>query len=355
MLSRITTLKSKLHEKKIDGLLVTNPENLYYLCGYSGSNGMLIVKQGRSQPIFYTDFRYQEQIKTEVKECQKKIWDRSLYETFPVQDLSGVKSLGFEADSISYANYCLIKRQLSSGIKLVPTYQLLGEMRMIKDVAEIKKISKAVELTDQVFASVLKIVKPGVTEKELAREIDYQFIKYGEVAFPTIVAFAERGALPHAQPTGKKLKKGDVVVFDMGIKYEHYCADMTRTVVMGKASGKVRKIYNIVLTAQQMAEQKIKPGISAKEVDKAARDFIVSKGYGKNFGHGLGHGIGLLVHELPAINSKSNEQLKAGQVFSNEPGIYLPNEFGVRIEDLVLVTSKGYKVLTKSPKELMEL
>jgi Xaa-Pro aminopeptidase len=354
MLKRISVVQSKLQEKKIDAILVTNPENLYYLCGYSGSNGMLLVKKDEPA-IFYTDFRYQEQIKKEVKGCRKKIWDRSLFSAFPVRDLSGIKSLGFESYSISHANYSLIKNQLKTKVRLVPTCMLISGMRMIKDKTEIEKIRKAVNHTDKVFSNILNIIKPGVTEKDLAREIDYQFIKYGEVAFSTIVAFAERGALPHAQPTNKKLKKGDVIVFDMGIKYEHYCADMTRTVVMGKASSKVKKIYDIVLTAQQMAQEKIRAGKRAQEIDCIARNYIKDKGYGEYFGHGLGHGVGLAVHEMPAVNSKSTDLIQTNQVFSVEPGIYLPNQFGVRIEDLVLAQKSGCEILTKSPKDLIEL
>jgi Xaa-Pro aminopeptidase len=355
MEKRINVLKSILKTIGVDAFLVTDPANLFYLSGYTGSNGMLIVRNNQSKPIFYTDFRYQEQIKTEVKDCQKVIWDRNLYEDFPVKDLSGIKSLGFESYSVTYANFLDIKRQLKSRIKLVPTYQIVGNLRMKKDNNEIKKIRKAVYYTDKVFADILKIIKPGVSEKDLVREIDYQFTKYGDIAFSTIVAFAERGALPHAQPTNKKLKKGDVIVFDIGLKYEHYCSDMTRTVVMGKASSKVKKIYNIVLTAQRLAQEKIIRGKLARDIDRISRNFISSKGYGMYFGHGLGHGVGLMVHEMPVISSKSNDVLNINQVFSVEPGIYLPNEFGVRIEDLVVVKEKSCEILTKSPKELIEL
>jgi len=335
-------------------LLVTNPANLLYLCGYSGSNGMLLAKKG-APAIFYTDFRYQEQIKQEVKGCQTKIWDRSLFSIFPVQDLVRVNSLGFEGNSLTYHNFSLIKKQLKSNINFVATSELVERQRCVKDKQEIEKISRAVRNTDKVFLNVLKMIKPGITEKDLANEIDYQFLKLGGIAFPSIVAFAERGALPHAQPTNKKLKKGDVIVFDIGVKFEHYCADMTRTVVMGKASSKVKKVYDIVLTAQQMAQQKIRAGKKAQDIDRIARNYIKDKGYGEYFGHGLGHGVGLAVHELPVVNSKSTDLIQINQVFSVEPGIYLANEFGVRIEDLVVAQKSGCEILTKSPKELIEL
>lgn len=353
-MNRIAIVKSKLQEKKIDALLITNPENLYYLCGYSGSNGMLLIKK-EAPAIFYTDFRYKEQIKKEVKGCQKKIWDRSLFSAFPVADLKGLKTLAVEANHISYANFCLIKNQLKLNTRILPITGVIENLREIKDAVEIIKIKRAVNYTDKVFLEAIKMAKPGITEKDLANEIDYQFLQFGGIAFPSIVAFAERGALPHAQPTNKKLKKGDVIVVDIGAKFEHYCADMTRTAIFGKASGKVKNIYEIVLTAQKMALAKIRTGKTAQEIDAVARNYIQEKGYGKYFGHGLGHGIGLAVHELPTVNSKSKDVIQANQVFSVEPGIYLPNEFGVRIEDLVVAKKNGCEILTKSPKELTEL
>jgi Xaa-Pro aminopeptidase len=355
MSNRIGLLKKKLKQDRVDVFLVSDPANLFYLCGYAGSNGMLIIRNNQSKPIFYTDFRYQEQVKNEVIGCTVKILNRNLYSDFPLSDIKGAKSFGFESNHLSYGNYARVKKQLNREVKLIPNDSYIQSLREIKDSDELNKIKKAVAITDKVFQYVITMIKPNITEKDLATEIDYQFMKRGEIAFPTIVAFAERGAMPHAKPTGKKLKKGDVIIFDIGAKYENYCADMTRTVVLGKVSSKVKEIYNIVLTAQRIAQEAIEDGKLARDIDSIARDYIRDKGYGKYFGHGLGHGIGLVVHEMPSVSSKSDDVLKINQVYSVEPGIYLPNQFGVRIEDLVVTKPKGCEILTKSPKELIEL
>jgi Xaa-Pro aminopeptidase len=354
-MNRIKLLRQFLYKDGVDAFIVSDPANLIYLSGYTGSNGMLIVKKSQLKPIFYTDFRYKEQIKEEVKGCRTIIRDRNLFTDFPVNDLKGIKLLGFESSSLSYANYLHIKKQLKSKARLVPTSGIIENLRTVKEKSEIEKIRKAVSITDKVFLNILKQVKPGVSEKELASEIDIQFMRQGSIAFPTIVAFTERGALPHAKPTNKRLKKGDVVIFDIGVKSENYCSDMTRTVVLGKASSKVKNIYNIVLTAQRLALENIRAGEPASKIDAFSRNYIQEKGYGKYFGHSLGHGVGLMVHESPTLSTKSKEILKTNQVTSVEPGIYLPGEFGVRIEDLVVIKSTGGEVLTKSPKELIEL
>lgn len=353
MNKRIESLKLSIQNKKIDVFLVTDPANLFYLTGYTGSNGMLIVHNNHHRPTFYTDFRYQEQVKQEVSGCQVKIWDQNLFTNFPVNDIGKAQQLGFES-SLSYSNYSAIKKQLDR-MKMIALDNIVEDLRKVKDKTELEKIKESVMITDKVFKNTLNMIKPGITEKELANEIDYQFKKYGEIAFPSIVAFGERGALPHAQPTNKKLKTGDVIVFDIGAKVNNYCADMTRTVVFGKARAKVKEIYQIVLSAQRLAEEKIRAGKRADEIDSCARNYIKEKGYGKYFGHGLGHGIGIMVHEAPTVSTQSKDVLLLNETVTVEPGIYLPTEFGVRIEDLVVIKGKGCEILTKSPKELIEL
>lgn len=354
MNNRIKSLKLAIQEKKVDAFLVTEPANLFYLTGYTGSNGVLIVHNNHTQPIFYTDFRYQEQVKNEVSGCQIKIRDQNLFTNFPVDDVSKVRVLGFESNSLSFANYTIVKSQLPR-IEMKPLENTIEDLRKIKDKTELQKIKDSTNVTDKVFRDILAIIKPGQTEKEIANEIDYQFRKYGEIAFPSIVAFGDRGALPHAQPSNKKLKSGDVMVFDIGAKINNYCADMTRTAVCGKASAKVKKVYEIVLTAQQLAEEKIMAGESGVEIDRYARNYITEKGLGKFFGHGLGHGVGIMVHEAPTLATQSKDILKSNETVTVEPGIYLPGEFGVRIEDLVVVKEKGCEILTKSPKQLIEI
>ncbi len=353
--NRISLLKRKFKKDKVDAFLVSDPANLFYLCGYTGSNGMLIVRNNQSKPTFYTDFRYQEQVKNEVSGCTVKIVNRNLYSDFPLVDIKGIKSFGFESNYLSYGNYARIKKQLNRIIRLIPNDNYIQSLREIKDSDELNKIKKAAIITDKVFQNVITMIKPNITEKDLATEIDYQFMKQCEIAFSTIVAFAERGAMPHAQPTNKKLKSGDVIVFDIGAKFQGYCSDMTRTVVFGKASKKVKEIYNIVLTAQKLALNKITAGKTAAEIDGYARNYIKEKGYGNYFGHGLGHAVGIMVHENPTLSSKSLDILKPNQTATVEPGIYLPGEFGVRIEDLIVIKERGYENLTKTPKELIEL
>jgi Xaa-Pro aminopeptidase len=352
---RIKSLKLTLKYNKVGTFLVTDPANLFYLTGYTGSNGMFLLHDNQTKPIFYTDFRYQEQVKHEVSGCQIKIWDRSLFTNFPVEDIQSVKQLGFESNNLSFANYTRIKKQIKGKTKMVPLDYIVEYLRRIKDNTELQKIKDSVLVTDKVFKNILTLIKPSITEKELANEIDFQFRKYGDIAFPTIVAFGARGALPHAQPTNKKLKSGDVIVFDIGAKINNYCADMTRTIIFGKASAKVKKVYEIVLSAQRLAEQKIMAGKRAVEIDSYARNYIKDKGYAKYFGHGLGHGVGIMVHEGPTLSSQSKENLVINETVTVEPGIYLPGEFGVRIEDLVVIKEKGCEILTKSPKELIEL
>lgn len=354
--TRVSQFKQYLTRKNLDAFLVTDLSNLLYLIGYTGSNGILLIKTNKSQPIFYTDFRYQEQAHNEVYNCRIRITTRNLFTNFPLEDISNVKTCGFDSNHLSYANYQTLKEQFKHKIKLIPIKDaFIEELRSIKSESEIAKIRKAVEVTDKTYAHIINMIKLNVTEKDLANEIDYQIKKEADLAFPTIVAFAERSALPHAKPTNRKLKKDDVILFDFGARYDNYCADMTRTLVWGKASSEVKGIYEIVLTAQKRAKENIRNNKLCADIDKSAREFIQKSGYGKYFGHGLGHGVGILVHEKPVLSEKSIEVLKSGQTVTIEPGIYLPNKFGIRIEDLVLVKSDCGEVLTRSPKELIEL
>ncbi len=216
-------------------------------------------------------------------------------------------------------------------------------------------IADAQRVTDRVFKDVLSMVKPGVRERDLALEIEFQFRRHGEVAFDSIVASGPNAAKPHAGFSDRKLKKGDALTFDIGCRLHGYCSDMTRTVFVGKAPDELRRVYEIVHEAQRRALDTIKPGITAKAADAAARDYITKQGFGKQFGHSLGHGVGIEVHEIPTLAATSKEKLVPGDVVTGEPGIYLPGTGGVRIEDLVHITRTGYTNLTRSPKRLIEL
>ncbi len=353
MKSRINNLIRRMDEENLDGLLISDLTNLRYLIGYTGDNGLLLLSKGKA--LFFTDFRYAEQSKREIRNAKIKIRERDLFSVFPIEFVVGMKRLGFEAENISYQNYQRLKKQIKK-TKLVPCGNWTKDLRAIKDEMELNLIRKAAEINDKIFALVLRRLKPGLREREIANEIEYEIrCNGGELAFPPIVAGGRNGALPHYQPGMKKLKFGEPVVIDFGTKYQGYCSDMTRTVFIGRASRYSKKIYSIVLEAQLAALAMLKPGEKASVVDASARDFITKKGYGKYFGHSLGHGVGLLVHENPALAKTSQAILAENNVITVEPGIYLPEWGGVRIEDLVRITPNGYEILSKSPKELIEI
>ena len=352
MIERIKALRARMAQKKLDGMVITDLANMRYLVGYSGDNGILILTKNRS--LFFTDFRYQEQSRREIRNAIAKIRSRDLFAVFPVEELKGIRRLGFETESLTHRNYLRIKKQIKR-IKFVPCENWTYQLRAVKDNEELKLIRQAAAISDAVFAKIIERIKPGVFEKDLAAELDYLITQQAEIAFPTIVGAGRNGALPHYQPGMKKLKKGEPVIFDFGARYQGYCSDMTRTVFVGKADKKSKEIYSIVLEAQQRALDAIKLGEKSSDIDAKARDYITEKGYGKYFGHGLGHGVGLMVHEGPALAKTSQAILNINNVVTVEPGIYLPDWGGVRIEDLVRVTKDDCENFTKSTKECLEI
>jgi Xaa-Pro aminopeptidase len=352
MPKRIERLRGLMRREKLDGFVVVNLPNIRYLCGYAGSNGLMLVT--RHDCWFYTDFRYQEQIRTEVKGCRKRVLTRDLVSHPPPEWGRSYRRLGVEEGHITLGRFKQFRKRFPKA-RLVPTKDLVLELRRTKETVEVETIAEAQRITDRVFRDILKMVKPGVRERDLALEIESRFRKHGEVAFDSIVASGENAAKPHAGFSDRKLRKGDALTFDIGCRLRGYCSDMTRTVFVGKAPAELRKVYEIVLEAQRRALDTIKPGIAAKAADAAARDYITEEGYGKQFGHSLGHGVGIEVHEMPTLAATSKETLAPGDVVTVEPGIYLPGVGGVRIEDMVHVTETGYANLTRSPKRLIEL
>jgi len=352
MSKRIERLRGLMRREKLDGFVVTNLPNVRYLCGYTGSNGLMLVTG--SDCWFYTDFRYQEQIKTEVKGCRKRVLVRDLVSHPPPEWGGSYRRLGVEENHITLGRFKQFRKRFPKS-RLVPTKDLVLELRRTKEPVEVETIAEAQRITDRVFQDVLKMVKPGVRERDLALETESQFRRHGEVAFDSIVASGPNAAKPHAGFSDRKLRKGDALTFDIGCRLRGYCSDMTRTVFVGKAPAELRKVYGIVFEAQRRALDIIKPGIAAKAADAVARDYITEKGYGKQFGHSLGHGVGIEVHEMPNLAATSKETLAPGDVVTVEPGIYLPGVGGVRIEDMVHVTKTGFTNLTRSPKRLIEL
>ncbi|MFW6306808.1 MAG: M24 family metallopeptidase, partial [Bacillota bacterium] len=266
---------------------------------------------------------------------------------------TGVKKLGIESKSITYFQYLKYDDHIDT--EIIPTHNLVEKLRMVKDKFELKMIQKAVDITDQAFKYICRYIYPGLTERELALELEFFLKKMGaeKNAFDFIVASGQRSALPHGVASDKLIEFGDFVTFDFGVFYQGYCSDMTRTVVIGEPTIEQEKVYNIVLDAQLAVIEKIQAGMNCKDVDGIARDIISESGYADNFGHGLGHGIGLEIHEGPRLSFSSDEVLETGMVVTDEPGIYIPEWGGVRIEDDLYITDEGCKVLNSSPKELL--
>lgn len=352
MATRIQRLRELLARENLPSLLVSSPPNVRYLCGFSGSNGILLVT--RKSAWFFTDFRYQEQMKYQVHGCRKQMLKRDLFTDFPQEYIRGADRLGFEESHITVARYKMLKRRLKR-VRLVGTKDLVIGLRRTKDKGEAALIRRAQRITEEAFRWALENARPGVRERDLAAGIENLFRQQGECAFPSIVASGPNAALPHAKPSDRQLRKGDVITFDIGCKYEGYCSDMTRTVFLGRPDPDLAQVYSIVLEAQRRALAAVRPTAMCADVDAAARNYIKDMGYGKYFGHGVGHGVGLEVHEQPGLSFAARDALAPGDIVTVEPGIYLPGLGGVRIEDMVLVTKTGHENLTRSPKKLIVL
>jgi Xaa-Pro aminopeptidase len=351
---------SLIKENKVDGFLVTDLVNIRYLCGFTGSNGYLLFFDDKV--YFYTDFRYALQSEREVF-CDKIFIIKKNFYLNPPRELLPIKRLAVEKENLNLDNYEKLLnyfKKRKSKLKILPLPNVIKELRAIKDEEEISLIKKAAAFTDEVFNKVLKEIKEGVKEKDLAFFIEMEFRKNGESAFPVIVASGENSALPHARASEKEIKFGEAIVIDIGLKYNGYCADLTRTVFLGKISDEFKKIYQIVYDAQKKAIDFLSLAIDgkkikAKAVDLCARNYIKEKGYGEFFGHSLGHGVGLEVHEKPWVSFLSKDWIKPNMIFTIEPGIYLPKKGGVRIEDLVLLKEKEVVLLSQSEKNLIVL
>ncbi len=344
-------LRKKLSAFKVDGILITDLVNVRYLTGFTGTSGYLIITQKHA--LFVTDFRYKEQARDEVKGFRIRI-ERSERsgEIKEITDTYRIRTLGFEDHNVPYAFY---KKLSKKKIKLKPLTGMTESLRIVKTQAELSYMKTAARRAETAFRKLQPFIKPGATEENLALKLEELLKKEGckILPFGVIVASGFMSALPHAKPTSKALKKGDLVVFDWGGECEGYYSDMTRTVLLnGKNISRQKEIYYTVLEAHKRAVASIKPGIEAAIVDAAARDHIDDNGYEEYFGHGTGHGVGLEVHEKPFISWRSNEILKENMVFTVEPGIYLPGFGGVRIEDLVVVKKNGAESLNTMSKKL---
>jgi Xaa-Pro aminopeptidase len=350
--SRIETLKDSFAGKKIDGYIVANETNILYFTGAVGGAILWVPVDGEN--LLYVYGVNYEAVKATAKDCRVELMKRGEDPFKKVAEQIKhlkLKSIGFDVLS-AYHYLTLRKAMKETRLKLLG--KLVQDLRMVKDPTELASIKKATELTDAGVKAALNALKPSVREFEVAAEMEYAMRKMGSegVAFDTIVASGVRSAFPHGGCTDKKIRKGEFIVLDLGARCNNYRADLTRTFIFGKPSPKQKRIYEIVKEAQQKAFEKIKAGVKTRDVDAAARKVIEKAGFGKYFIHGLGHGVGLDIHEAPRLNPESKEQLKTGNVITIEPGIYIVNYGGVRIEDTVLVHKDRAEKLTKATYEL---
>jgi Xaa-Pro aminopeptidase len=338
---------------EVDALLVTNLVNVRYLTGFTGSNGMAVV--GRDLRRFITDFRYTEQAASGVEGFEVDLapqdFNAALSDGWP----EGSLRLGFEDDQVSVRRHTRLRELLPDRIALVPAGGAVEALRAVKDAGEIARIRAAAELADAVYGMLRSEGLVGRTEREVALALENEMRRLGAEApsFDSIVASAERGALPHAQPADVPIARGTLVTLDIGARLDGYCSDCTRTWATGDLPDDLAEAYALVLRAQEASLAAVRPGPEGRDIDAVARDIIEAAGHGEHFGHGLGHGVGMEVHEAPRLARTGDEPLVAGNIVTVEPGVYLPGRGGVRIEDLVVVTEDGHDVLSDTTKELV--
>jgi len=354
MNNRLQKLRSQFAEREIDAIFITQSENRRYLSGFDGTAGYLLITA--QEAILATDFRYTEQAAREAPGFEILRITNNIADWFPglVRD-AGIKRLGFEAADVTFN----LHRQLSNALtkkkvtaRLVPVNGLVESLRVVKEPGEIELIRKAAAITDAAYEYVESTIKAGMTEKQVAWELEKSLRENGSQALPfeIIVASGPQAALPHAKPSGRVIKEGEPVVIDMGAKYGGYASDLTRTICVGAPDDTFKKVYHTVLDAQTAAMSIINAGMTGQQADSAAREIIEKAGYGEAFGHSLGHGVGLAAHELPRLGPDSDETLTEGMVFTVEPGIYLSGWGGVRIEDTVVMEQGKVRVLSQARK-----
>jgi Xaa-Pro aminopeptidase len=354
MAERASLLAERLAEVGADLALVTSLVNVRYLTGYTGSNGLALV--GPDTRVFITDFRYVEQSAAEVEASfERRIAMLELTDAITEFLPEGEVRLAFEDADLSVRAHARLRELLPERVELVSAGDLVEPLRAIKGPDEIQRIREATEIADAGLRQVMETGLIGRTEVEVAAELERSMREHGArgASFEAIVAAGPHGALPHAQPRPVKIGAGELVVIDWGAEFQGYCSDCTRTLATGDLEEQAQVAYELVRAAQLAGLEALTPGVSGRDADAAARAVIEDGGYGEYFGHGLGHGVGLEIHEAPRLSQRSDSILAAGNVVTVEPGVYLPGRFGVRIEDLVVVTDSGREILTSVPKELI--
>jgi Xaa-Pro aminopeptidase len=353
-MNRLQKLRELIAKKGPVALLISQPENVRYLSGFTGSSGWLLISGQNA--VLATDFRYVEQAKDESPGFETIRIKGELRDwLLDLVSARGWHRLGFEASFVSYDDYRKLGEAIQTkqlNLELVPTTGIIEQLRSIKEPEELISISEAVALADVAFEQARALIRPGITEKEIAWEIEKILRQNGSegVAFEIIVASGPNSALPHARPTDKAICSGEPVLIDMGARINGYCSDLSRTLFLDKPTETFQEIYSVVLKAQITATEGIKSTMDASQADRLARGVIEQAGYGDAFGHGLGHGVGLAVHEFPRLGLSSSDSLADGMVFTIEPGIYIPGQGGVRIEDMVVLQNGRARVLTRASK-----
>ena len=379
--TRRSQLIKELMQEPIDAVLINNPSNLYYYTGFTGGEAMFLMPVNGDIMSTYaielcgisndshaitndwpdgyviTDSRYYEQVEKECEGLQLVKWEsKGMAATIQELLVEDKKIQIVLEDDMNLVQYMKLT-EVCKNCAFTLGSKWIQKPRMVKDAEELAKLEKAEHIGDAAFTHILDVLKPGVSEREIALELEFFMKKQGasKLSFDTIVASGANGSMPHAQVTDRVLQSGDFVTMDFGCVYQGYCSDMTRTVAIGTPTDEMKKVYQIVLDANLRAMEQIEAGKRCNEIDAVARDYIREQGYGEYFGHGLGHGVGLDIHEEPRFSPKCDVITQENMVITDEPGIYLPGQFGVRIEDLVVVKENGYQKLSQSEKKLIIL
>ncbi|MED4754839.1 Xaa-Pro peptidase family protein [Brevibacillus choshinensis] len=355
-MEKVYKLRKQFAAAGIDGMLVTSGQNRRYLTNFTGTYGVVLISHDQAKLL--TDFRYTAQAAEQATDFEIVFLPvkESVYsEVARLAEEMGITKLGFEEDNLTYALHR--KYGETAKTEMVPTTGVIESLRMIKSAEELSKIQTAADIADAAFTHITTYLRPGITELDVSNELEMFMRKQGAAgsAFDIIIASGHRSALPHGVASNKQIESGDMVTMDFGAIYQGYRSDITRTVAVGEPTAQLKEIYDIVLEARNRAVAGIRPGITGKVADAFARDYITEKGYGERFGHGMGHGVGLDIHEEPFMSTRCSAIIQPGMVLTVEPGIYLPDIGGVRIEDDLVVTENGNDVLTHSPRDLIIL
>jgi Xaa-Pro aminopeptidase len=349
---RHRSVQQIIDNNQLDGILFTSLETIRYLCGFTGSDGALLLSSKES--LFLTDSRYWTQAEEEVKQSRIVHYKKKLGGIADLISDLNLKKVGVEGPFFALSSYQFLTKKLGSKIEFVALEEEIKNIRAAKDLHELALTRNAIDLSTKSFSHIMEFLREGAVEREVALEMEFFIKKNGAESsgFDTIIASGQRSAMPHGRASNKRIERGDFILIDFGLRLQGYHSDQTRTLICGQPTQEQAKIYQIVREAHDLSIEAIRPGVPFSEIDKIARDHIQQQGYGDYFGHGLGHGIGLAVHEDPVVNGENKGLIQEGMVFTIEPGIYIPNWGGVRIEDMILVTPQGAELLSYLPREL---